>query len=106
MNPSKKIYFQKINGRNLKGKRLEILVNKEIIESPLIQPNIEEPPTYVRIIGSNLFGENIAYRLKDPKNYRDIIQKIKETAKTKYGHSRGIRGFLSRKPKIEIKFHN
>jgi hypothetical protein len=107
MTPKKKIYFHKINGKS-KGKRLEVLVNSEIVERLLIQPNmgIGEFPTYVRIIGSNSFDKNIAYRLDDPENYRDIIKRIEKTAKAKYGHPKEIRRFLLRKPKIEIKVHN
>jgi len=97
------IYFQKINGRNSNGKRLEVLVNGSIVEKLLIQPNIEMPPTYVRIIGSNLFDEDVAYRLNDSENYTDIIQRIEKTAKVKYGNSRKVQRFLLRKPKIEIR---
>lgn len=103
MTPKKKIYFHKINGM-LKGKRLEILVDSKIVERPLIQPNMEEPPTYARIIDSNLFNKNTAYGLKDPENYRDIIQRIEKTAKTKYGRPKEIWGFLLRKPKVEVRF--
>jgi len=102
MTPKKKIYFHKINGKS-KGKRLEVLVDREIVERLLIQPNMEELPTYVRIIGSNSFDKNIAYRLNDPENYRDIIQGIEKMAKAKYGHPKEIRRFLLRKPKIEIR---
>ncbi len=104
MTSKKKIYFHKINGKS-KGKRLEVLVDSEIVERPLIQPNIGigELPTYVRIIGSNLFDENIAYRLNDPEDYREIIQKIERMVKSEY-NQKGIFGFFSRS-KVEIKYH-
>ena len=101
MTPKKKIYFHKINGM-LKGKRLEILVDSKIVERPLIQPNMEEPPTYARIIDSNLFDKNTAYGLNDSENYRDIIQRIKKTAKAEYSQ-KGIFGFFLR-PKVEVRF--
>ncbi|MBA7628453.1 hypothetical protein ES703_35937 [subsurface metagenome] len=102
MTPKKEIYFHKINGKS-KGKTLEILIDGEIVERILIQSSMGEKPTHFRIIGSNLFDENIAYRLNDPENYGDIIQKIKKIVKFEY-NQKGIFGFFSR-PKVEIKYH-
>ena len=102
MIPKKKIYFHKINGKP-KGKRLEVLVNSEIIERPLIQPSMGEKPTHFRIIGSNLFDEKIAYRLNDLEDYREIIQRIERIVKSEY-NQKGVFGFFSR-PKVEIKYH-
>jgi hypothetical protein len=104
MTPKKGLYFRKVNGRTPNQMLLEILVNGEIIERSLIQPNMMGPPTHVRIVGSNLFDEKIAYRLIDTEDYTDIIQQIKKTAKNRYGRQKGIFGFFSR-PKIEIKYH-
>jgi len=103
MTPKKEIFFHKVNGRSLKGRTLEILIDKEIVERILIQPNMGKMPTHFRIIGSNLFDENIAYRLNDPENYREIIQRIERIVKSKY-NQKGISGFFSRQ-KVEIKYH-
>ena len=105
MIPKKERYlFPKVNGKKSNGKHLEILVNGSIVEKLLIQPNIGiGEQTYVRIIGSNLFDEDIAYKLKDPEDYTKIIREIEKTAEVKYSNLRGVRRFLLRKPKIEIR---
>ena len=106
MTPKKEIRFCKVsgvNGRSLQGKTLEILIDKEIVERIFIQPNIGKSSTHVRIIGSNLFDENIAYRLNNPENYREIIQRVERIVKSEYGQ-KGIFGFFSRQ-KVEIKYH-
>jgi len=102
MTPKKKIYFHKINGKS-KGKRLEVLVDSEIVERPLIQPSMGEMPTHFRVIGSTFMDEKIAYRLNDSENYGDIIQRIERIVKSEY-NQKGIFGFFSR-PKVEIKYH-
>ena len=99
MTPKKGIYFHKINGKS-KGKTLEILIDGELVERILIQSSMGEKPTHFRIIGSTFMDEKIAYRLNNPENYRDIIQKI---VKSEY-NQKGIFGFFSR-PKVEIKYH-
>jgi len=98
MKPKNGIYFQKINGRVPNAKKLEILVNGNTEETLLIQPNIGTPVTHVRVKGSSLFNENLAYPVKDLENYTDIIRKIEEAARIEYNYSK-----LLRKPKIEIK---
>lgn len=102
MTPKKEIYFHKINGK-LKGKTLEILIDGEIVEKILIQSSMGEKPTHFRVIGSTFMDEKIAYRLNDPENYKDIIQKIEKIVKSEY-NQKGIFGFFSR-PKVEIKYH-
>ena len=101
MEPLGKTYFVKINGKRSLGKQLEILVDGSVVEKIFVQPNLGKLPTHVRIIGSDLFDETLAFPLKDTENYVDIIEKIEGRAEKKY--SNRIRRVFSKNPQIEIR---
>ncbi len=96
-----KIQFQRINGQNPRGKYLEILVDGNPRETIFIQLSLRKSLKHVRIIGSRLFDEKIAYPIKDLENYTDIIEKIEKRAKNYYGSNR-IRRFFSNNSEVKV----
>lgn len=96
-------FFHKINGEVRNGGKLEVIVDGETLETPIIQRNIvtsENLPRVVRIIGSEIVERKL-YETRR-KDFSDVITHLEQEIKQRYGSKKfGI----TIKPKVEIRYY-